>query len=128
MALRDRIRIMVVDDMSTSRGIITQSLDSLGVRHVSTAQDGADALQILATAPVHLVISDYNMPKMDGLKLLHNLRSGAKTRGIGFILITGRAEQEIIDYGRKLGMNNFLRKPFEESDLRNCIERVVGPL
>ncbi len=128
MALRDRIRIMVVDDMSTSRGIITQSLDSLGVRHVSTAQDGANALQILATAPVHLVISDYNMPKMDGLKLLHNLRSGAKTRGIGFILITGRAEQEIIDYGRKLGMNNFLRKPFEESDLRNCIERVVGPL
>ena len=128
MALRDRIRIMVVDDMSTSRGIITQSLDSLGVRHVTTAQDGANALQILATAPVHLVISDYNMPKMDGLKLLHNLRSGAKTRGIGFILITGRAEQEIIDYGRKLGMNNFLRKPFEESDLRNCIERVVGPL
>ena len=128
MALRDRIRIMVVDDMSTSRGIITQSLDSLGVPHVSTAQDGANALQILATAPVHLVISDYNMPKMDGLKLLHNLRSGAKTRGIGFILITGRAEQEIIDYGRKLGMNNFLRKPFEESDLRNCIERVVGPL
>lgn len=128
MALRDQIRIMVVDDMSTSRGIITQTLDSLGVRHVSTAEDGANALDILARAPVHLVISDYNMPNMDGLKLLHNLRSGAKTKGIGFILITGRAEQQIIDYGRKLGMNNYLKKPFEAQDLRKCIETVVGPL
>ena len=128
MALRDQIRIMVVDDMSTSRGIITQSLDALGVRHVSTAEDGANALEVLASAPVHLVISDYNMPNMDGLKLLHNLRSGTKTKGIGFILITGRAEQQIIDYGRKLGMNNYLKKPFEAHDLRKCIETVVGPL
>ena len=128
MALRDQIRIMVVDDMSTSRGIITQTLDGLGVRHVSTAEDGANALDILARAPVHLVISDYNMPNMDGLKLLHTLRSSAKTKGIGFILITGRAEQQIIDYGRKLGMNNYLKKPFEAQDLRKCIETVVGPL
>jgi len=128
MALRDQIRIMVVDDMSTSRGIITQALDAFGVRQVYTADDGANALQQLAHAPVHLVISDYNMPNMDGLKLLHSLRSGAKTKGIGFILITGRAEQQIIDYGRKLGMNNYLKKPFEVPDLRKCIEMVVGPL
>lgn len=128
MALRDQIRIMVVDDMSTSRGLITQALDALGIRHVSTADDGADALASLAKSPVHLVISDYNMPNMDGLKLLHHLRSGPKTKGVGFILITGRAEQQIIDYGRKLGMNNYLKKPFEPGDLRKCIESVVGPL
>ena len=128
MALRDQIRIMVVDDMSTSRGLITQALDAIGVQHVSTADDGADALNILARAPAHLVISDYNMPNMDGLKLLHHLRSNAKTKGIGFILITGRAEQQIIDYGRKLGMNNYLKKPFEPVQLRQCIEKVVGPL
>lgn len=128
MALRDQIRIMVVDDMSTSRGIITQNLDSMGVRHISTAEDGADALRILSKQPVHLVISDYNMPNMDGLKLLHHLRSGPKTKGIGFILITGRAEVQIIDYGRKLGMNNYLKKPFENNDLRQCIEAIVGPL
>jgi len=128
MALRDQIRIMVVDDMSTSRGIISQTLDGFGIRHVSTATDGANALQLLAHAPVHLVISDYNMPNMDGLNLLRHLRTAAKTKGIGFVLITGRAEQQIIDYGRKLGMNNYLKKPFEAKDLRNCIETVVGPL
>ena len=128
MALRDQIRIMVVDDMSTSRGLITQTLDSLGVRHVYTADDGARALNALSHQPVHLVVSDYNMPNMDGLKLLHNLRSNGPTKAIGFILITGRAEQSIIDYGRKLGMNNYLKKPFQPNDLRQCIEAVVGPL
>ena len=77
---------------------------------------------------MHLVISDYNMPNMDGLKFLHHLRSQPETQKIGFILITGRAEQQIIDYGRKLGMNNYLKKPFEPIDLRRCIETVVGPL
>ncbi|MEO9820452.1 MAG: response regulator [Paracoccaceae bacterium] len=128
MALRDQIRVMVVDDMSTSRGLITQALDNFGVQNVSTAEDGTSALQLLARSPVHLVISDYNMPNMDGLKLLHNLRAGPKTKGVGFILITGRAEQQIIDYGKKLGMNNYLKKPFQPDELRKCIETVVGPL
>ncbi len=128
MALRDQIRIMVVDDMSTSRGLITQALDSFGVRNVATAENGKQALRALAVKPVHLVISDYNMPEMDGLQLLHNLRAATKTKGIGFILITGRAEQQIIDHGKKLGMNNYLKKPFRPEDLRNCIEAVVGRL
>ncbi len=128
MALRDQIRIMVVDDMSTSRGLITQALEAFGVRNVSTAENGSDALSSIAKTPVHMVISDYNMPNMDGLHLLQRLRSEDKTKGVGFILITGRAEQQIIDYGRKLGMNNFLKKPFDPSDLRKCIEAVVGPL
>jgi len=128
MALRDQIRIMVVDDMSTSRGLITQALDAFGVRNVSTAENGKEALQILATKPAHLVVSDYNMPEMDGLQLLQYLRGSPKTKGVGFVLITGRAEQQIIDHGKKLGMNNYLKKPFEPSDLRNCIEAVVGKL
>ncbi|MEM9969155.1 MAG: response regulator [Pseudomonadota bacterium] len=128
MALRDQLRIMVVDDMSTSRGLITQALDGFGIRNVSTAENGKEALQMLAVSPVHLVVSDYNMPEMDGLKLLHQLRSGAKTKNVGFVLITGRAEQQIIDYGKKLGMNNYLKKPFQPNDLRDCIEAVVGRL
>lgn len=128
MSLRDQIRIMVVDDMSTSRGLITQALDSFGIRNVSTSENGVDALKALASRPVHLVISDYNMPQMDGLQLLQHLRSSPKTKGVGFILITGRAEQQIIDHGKKLGMNNYLKKPFEQSGLRSCIEAVVGRL
>ena len=128
MALRDQIRIMVVDDMSTSRGLITQALDAFGVRNVASTADGPSALKALESTPVHLVISDYNMPGMDGLQLLHRLRSGAKTKGVGFILITGKADKAIIDQGRKFGMNNFLKKPFEPKDLQARIEAVVGRL
>lgn len=128
MSLRDQIRIMVVDDMSTSRGLITQALDSFGINNVATAADGKTALMSMMHSPVHLVISDYNMPEMDGLHLLHALRKDPKTKGTGFILITGRADRAIIDKGRQLGMNNFLKKPFTPPELRSCIEAVVGRL
>lgn len=128
MALRDQLRILVVDDMSTSRGLITQALDAMGISHVTTAADGTSALESVARSPVHLVISDYNMPGMDGLELLKSLRQGAKTAGVGFLLITGRAEKEIIDRGRQLKMNNFIAKPFQPADLKNAIEAIVGRL
>jgi len=128
MALRDQLRIMVVDDMSTSRGLITQALDAMGIRQVGYASDGPGALAAIEKAPVHLVVSDYNMPGMDGLQLLQALRSDPRTKGVGFILITGRADREIIETGRRLGMNNFLKKPFQPQELRSCIEAVVGRL
>ena len=128
MALREQIRLMVVDDMSTSRGLITQALDSIGVRNVATASDGKSALQALLRSPVHLVISDYNMPEMDGLHLLHYLRQTPQTAKVGFLLITGRADPDIIERGRKLGMNNFLKKPFDPAGLKTAIEAIVGRL
>ena len=128
MALRDQIRMMVVDDMSTSRGLITQALDGFGIRNIATAGNGREALRALAVKPAHLVISDYNMPEMDGLQLLQHLRGTPQTKGMGFVLITGRAEQQIIDHGKKLGMNNYLKNPFQPDQLRHCIEAVVGRL
>lgn len=128
MALRDQLHVMVVDDMSTSRGLILQALDAFGVRNVRDAADGPTALKALNQKPAHLVVSDYNMPGMDGLQLLHALRTHASLKKIGFILITGKADARIVEAGKKLGMNNFIKKPFEPNDLRSCIEAVVGRL
>ena len=110
MALRDQLRVLVVDDMSTSRGLITQALEGLGIRNIATAQDGESALKTLETSPAHLVISDYNMP------------------GIGFLLITGRADAAVIERGRALKMNNYIKKPFQPADLKAAIEAIVGRL
>lgn len=128
MALRDQIRIMVVDDMSTSRGLIVQALEAMGIKNIDSAADGPSALTALAKKPVHLVISDFNMPGLDGLGLLHKLRTAPATAKVGFILITGRADRQMIETGQKLGMNNFIKKPFTPQDLKACIERVVGRL
>lgn len=128
MALRDQLRVLVVDDMSTSRGLITQALDSIGIGSVTTAADGASALESVANSPVHLVISDFNMPGMDGLELLKELRQGSRTSGVGFLLITGRADSSIIERGRNLRMNNYIAKPFQPMDLKIAIEAIVGRL
>lgn len=128
MSLKDQIQILVVDDMSTSRALIVQALELMGIANIHHAASGADAIGLLAAKPVHLVLSDYNMPGMDGIELLRALRGNAKTKGIGFILITGKADKEIVDSGKALGMNNFIKKPFGAPDLRACLEAVVGRL
>jgi len=128
MSLREQLRVMVVDDMSTSRGLITQALDAIGIQNVGTASDGKTALATIMKAPVHLVISDYNMPEMDGLHLLHYMRNTPQTQKTGFLLITGRADPEIINKGKQLGMNNFLAKPFQAAELKAAIEAIVGRL
>jgi two-component system chemotaxis response regulator CheY len=119
---------MVVDDMSTSRAIITQCLDEIGIANYTTENAGASALAKLVANPVHLVLSDYNMPGMDGLGLLKSLRETRATQRIGFILVTGKATPEMVATGQQLGMNNMIKKPFTTAAMKQCIERVVGRL
>jgi two-component system, chemotaxis family, chemotaxis protein CheY len=128
MSLKETLSIMVVDDMSTSRGLITMALDEIGIKKVDFQSNGQDALRSISTRPVHLVISDYNMPGLDGLQLLEALRANKMTSRIGFILVSGKLDETIIATGRKLGMNNFIRKPFTTAQLRQCLEAVVGKL
>ena len=128
MSLKDSLRVMVVDDMSVSRALISQSLDEIGVSHYATENDGRVALAKLVANPVHLVISDMKMPGMSGLQLLEALRQTRATQKIGFILITGTPSPEIMRVGRELGLNNLVRKPFTTAILRSAIESVVGRL
>ena len=128
MPLKSQLSVMVVDDMSVSRGLIEQALDWAEIKKVQYEADGQTALRKLVAAPVHLVISDFNMPGMDGLTLLENLRSNKSTQRIGFILVTGTANREMIQRGKAAGMNNFIAKPFTKEALLRCIELVTGKL
>ena len=128
MALRDVLTIMVVDDMATSRSLIIQALEEIGIKKIDFAKDGNEAMKLLASKPVHMVISDYNMPGMDGLHLLQALRQNKATQGVGFILVSGRVDDTIISTGRQLGMNNFIQKPFTTPQMKQCIQAVTGPL
>lgn len=125
---KEKLQIMVVDDMSTSRGLITQSLDEIGILSNRSESNGKSALQSIQSSPVHLVISDYNMPQMNGLQLLQQIRCNKYIKNTGFILVTGTPTKEIVDLGRRLGMNNLLKKPFSVLQMRSCIEQVVGKL
>ncbi len=128
MPLRDTIKIMVVDDMTISRQLITMGLDKMGVKNVVPMPGPQAALKALETTPVHLIISDYNMPGMDGLEFLLALRKSERTRKVGFIMVTGEHDPVVADLGKRLGMHNYLKKPFNDVGLKNCIEAVTGPL
>ena len=128
MSKRDILQVLVVDDMSTSRGLIVQSLEAMGIKKVEHAASGQEACGILSRKPIHLVISDYNMPDMDGIQLLKTIRQNGPTQKLGFILITGRPDSAILNQGRTLGMNNFIKKPFTTHELKACLEAVVGRL
>lgn len=128
MGIRQSLQMMVVDDMSTSRGILTQALDELGIENYQVENSGKSALMKLVARPVHLVLSDFNMPEMDGLGLLKGLRENKNTARIGFILVTGKPTQEVVAAGKRLAMNNMIKKPFTTLDMKKCIETVVGRL
>lgn len=128
MSLKDTLRVMVVDDMSTSRALITQALNDIGIWNIETENDGQTAFAKLVAKPVHLVLSDMNMPAMDGLGLLKALRGNRSTQRIGFILVTGTPTDDILHQGQALGMNNLIKKPFSAASMKHCMERVVGAL
>lgn len=128
MGMKETLRVMVVDDMATSRGLITQALDEIGIKNYQTENDGRNALARLTSSPVHLVLSDYNMPGMDGLGLLQAVRQNKATSRMGFILVTGKPTPQIVENAKRLGLNNMIKKPFTSASMKQCIESVVGRL
>lgn len=128
MAAANQLAVMVVDDTSVSRMLMTESLAEIGISNLALAKDGAEALNQLKSKPVHLVISDQYMPNLDGLGLLKALRSHAPTAKIGFILVTGSPDKSLVERGRTIGLNNFIAKPYTTKTIRAAIEAVVGRL
>lgn len=128
MSLKDSLRVMVVDDMGVSRGLLIQAIEEMGIWKNQAENDGRAALTKLVADPVHLVLSDYNMPGMDGLELLKALRQNRSTARIGFILVTGNPTPDIVAKGKALGLNNIIKKPFSTASMKQCIESVVGRL
>lgn len=126
MAFLQHLDVMVVDDTSVSRGLLCNSLEEIGIPTPRVEKNGKLALHRLMTKPAHLVISDYNMPEMNGLELLRVLREFPATRTIGFILVTGNADRSLIEEGRKWGLNNYLKKPFNTPTLKACVQAVIG--
>jgi two-component system chemotaxis response regulator CheY len=119
---------MIVDDMTTSRMMIRSSLEELGITQIAMATDGEQALKALMVQPLPLVISDMNMPKLDGIGLLRALRAYGPTSKIAFVLMTGKGDQALIDKAKPYGVTSYLAKPFTPAIVKSHIERVIGRL
>ena len=120
--------VLIVDDQQTMRSLVRSGLQQLGFKDFKEAADGEAGLRALLTEGVKLVISDYNMPKLDGLGLLRAIRSHPPIRTTAFIMLTGRADKDLVARAVQFGVNNYLVKPFTVATLKEKIEAVFGPL
>jgi two-component system chemotaxis response regulator CheY len=119
---------LIVDDQLTSRALIRDGLEQLGIVDIEMAGDGEQGLKVMTQKPVHLIISDLNMPKLDGLGFLRAVRANPPTKNAAFIMLTGRGDRELIETAVKYGVNNYLVKPFTMPMLKGAIEAVLGRL
>jgi two-component system chemotaxis response regulator CheY len=122
------ISILIVDDQMTMRALVRNGLQQLGFAEFRESPDGEDALKQQITKPASLVISDFNMPKLDGLGLLRAIRAHPPIAKTAFIMLTGRADRELVQRAAQFGVNNYLVKPFTVATLKEKIEAVFGPL
>jgi two-component system chemotaxis response regulator CheY len=122
------IQTLIVDDQQTIRSLVRSGLQQLGITNTREAADGEDGLRALLARPSHLVICDYNMPKLDGLGLLRAIRSHEPIRNTAFIMLTGRADKDLVQRAAQYGVNNYLVKPFTVALLKQKIEEVFGAL
>jgi two-component system chemotaxis response regulator CheY len=120
------LKVLVVDDQTSVRQMTRLVLEKLGIRMIHEAENGQTALAMAMSQPLDLIISDYNMPEMDGVGLLRAVRGHMAIRKLPFILVTGRGDRELVVKAAQAGVNNYIVKPFDETILRQKLESVIG--
>ena len=121
---RTSLKFLVVDDFSTMRRIVRNLLKELGFTNVDEAEDGAVALSKLREGGFEVVVSDWNMPNMDGLTLLQTMRADAELKSLPFLMITTEAKKENIAAAVQAGASSCIAKPFTAATLQEKLDKI----
>jgi len=119
-----KMKFLVVDDFSTMRRIVRNLLKELGFTNVDEAEDGQVALQKLNSLPFDFVVTDWNMPNMDGLTLLQNIRATPSLKHLPVLMITAEAKKENIIAAAQAGASGYIVKPFTAATLSEKLEKI----
>jgi two-component system chemotaxis response regulator CheY len=123
-----KMKILVVDDFSTMRRIVRNLLKELGFTNVDEAEDGAVALQKLQTGGFEFVVTDWNMPNMDGLTLLQSIRKSPSLKHLPVLMITAEAKKENIIAAAQAGASGYIVKPFTAAVLSEKLQKIFEKL
>ncbi|MDG4553522.1 MAG: Hpt domain-containing protein [Candidatus Competibacter sp.] len=121
----EKISIMVIDDSITMRKVTARILERHNIQ-VVTAKDGLDAVAMLQTQVPDLAILDIEMPRMDGFEVLAHVRNQARLRQLPIIMVTSRGGEKHRERAMKLGVNDYLTKPYQEEQLMQSIRKILG--
>jgi two-component system chemotaxis response regulator CheY len=122
------ISILIVDDFSTMRRIVRNLLREIGFTTFDEAEDGVQALQKLQSQNFDFVVSDWNMPNMQGIDLLRAIRADARLRRIPVLMVTAEAKRENILEAAQAGVNGYIVKPFTADTLREKLDAIFKRL
>lgn len=118
------MKILVVDDFSTMRRIIKNLLKDLGFTNIQEADDGSTALPMLQQGDFDFVVTDWNMPGMQGIDLLRAIRSDANLKHIPVLMVTAEAKKEQIVAAAQAGVNGYVIKPFTAATLKEKLAKI----
>ena len=119
-------RFLVVDDFSTMRRIVRNLLKELGFTNVDEAEDGMVALAKLRAGQFDFVVADWNMPNMDGLTMLQNIRADASLKHLPVLMVTAEAKKENIIAAAQAGANGYVVKPFTAAVLDEKLGKIFA--
>ena len=122
------MKVLVVDDFSTMRRIVKNLLRDLGFTNISEADDGSTALPMLQGGDFDFVVTDWNMPGMQGIDLLKAIRADARLAHIPVLLITAEAKKEQIVMAAQAGVNGYIVKPFTAATLKTKLDKIFERL
>jgi two-component system, chemotaxis family, chemotaxis protein CheY len=123
-----KIKFLVVDDFSTMRRIVRNLLKELGFTTVEEAEDGAVAWQKIQNTAFDFIITDWNMPNMDGLTLLQTIRGDANYKSLPVLMITAEAKKENIIAAAQAGASGYIVKPFTAATLNEKLTKIFEKL
>ena len=122
------MKILVVDDFSTMRRIIKNLLKDLGFTNVQEADDGSTALPMLQQGDFDFVVTDWNMPGMQGIDLLRAIRADDNLKHLPVLMVTAEAKKEQIVAAAQAGVNGYVVKPFTAATLKEKLDKIFERL
>ncbi len=122
------MKILVVDDFSTMRRIIKNLLRNLGFNNTSEADDGSTALPMLQNGDFDFLVTDWNMPIMQGIDLLKAVRADERLAAMPVLLVTAEAKKTQIIEAAQAGVNGYIVKPFTAQTLKEKLEKIFERL
>ncbi|PWI35091.1 chemotaxis protein CheY [Vibrio albus] len=122
------MKILIVDDFSTMRRIVKNLLRDLGFNNTQEADDGLTALPMLKNGEFDFVVTDWNMPGMQGIDLLRNIRADDELKHLPVLMITAEAKREQIIEAAQAGVNGYIVKPFTAATLKEKLDKIFERL
>jgi two-component system chemotaxis response regulator CheY len=119
------MRFLVVDDSTTMRRIIINTLNKVGYQDCAEAANGREGMERLATTTVDMIITDWNMPEMSGIEFIRSVRANAATKDLPVLMVTTNAAKDDIVEALRAGVNSYVVKPFSPETIKEKIESML---